>query len=127
MRKKTFATAINCMDGRTQLPVIDYVSRRFAVDYVDSITEPGPDGVLSQTVDEATIDSIRRRVEISVREHGSKHIAVVGHHDCAGNPVEERVHFEQIKKSVESVRSWQYGCEVIGLWVDQNGRVYEIW
>lgn len=127
MRKITFATAINCVDGRTQLPVIDYVSRRFAVDYVDSITEPGPDEVLSQTVDEATIDSIRRRVEISVREHGSKHIATVGQYDCAGNPVEERVHFEQIKKSVESVRSWQYGCEVIGLWVDQNGRVYEIW
>lgn len=127
MGKKTFATAINCMDGRAQLPVIDYVRRRFAVDFVDSITEPGPDGVLSQTVDEATIDSIRRRVEISVREHGSKHIAAVGHHDCAGNPVEERVHFEQIKRSVESVRSWQYGCDVIGLWVDQNGRVYEIW
>ena len=127
MRKKTFATAINCMDGRTQLPVIDYVRRRFAVDYVDSITEPGPNGVLSQTVHEATIDSIRRRVEISVREHGSKHIAVAAHYDCAGNPVEEEVHFDQTKKSVESVRSWQYDCDVIGLWVDQNGKVYEIW
>ena len=56
-----------------------------------------------------------------------ENLAAVGHHDCAGNPVEERVHFEQIKRSVESVRSWQYGCDVIGLWVDQNGRVYEIW
>jgi len=127
MTKNTFATVIHCMGGRNQLPVIDYVRRRFAVEYVDSITEPAAGGVVSHTRNELMVDSIRGRVDISVREYGSKHIAVVGHHDCAVNPAEERVHFEQITKSVESVRSWQYGCEVIGLWVHQNGKVYEIW
>lgn len=126
MQERTFATAINCMDGRTQLPVIDYLRRRFLVDYVDSITEPGPDGILSNTIEKFYIDSIRRRVEISVYKHGSKLIAIVGHHDCAGNPVEERVHFEHIKKSVETVQSWGYDCDVFGLWVDVNGEVHEV-
>ena len=126
MQEGTFATAIDCMDGRTQLPVIDYLRRRFLVDYFDSITEPGPDGILSNTIEKFYIDSIRRRVEISVYKHGSKLIAIVGHHDCAGNPVEERVHFEHIRKSVETVQSWGYDCDVFGLWVDVNGKVHEV-
>ncbi len=40
----TFATAINCMDGRVQLPVIAYLKSKYVVDYVDAITEPGRTG-----------------------------------------------------------------------------------
>jgi len=43
-----FATAINCMDGRCQLPVIEWMKKRYGVEYVDMITEPGPDGVLAE-------------------------------------------------------------------------------
>ncbi len=43
-----FAVAINCMDGRIQIPVIDYVKKRFHVRYVDMITEPGPVRILSE-------------------------------------------------------------------------------
>ena len=70
MSSKTFGTAINCMDGMTQKPVIDFVRNRFNVDYV-------------------TLQSIRRRLEISKVKHQSRDIAVVGQHDCAGNPVED--------------------------------------
>ena len=38
----SFCTAINCMDGRVQLPVIRFLQERFKVDYVDVISEPGP-------------------------------------------------------------------------------------
>ena len=37
-----FAPAINCMDGRVQLPVIAYVKAHYSVDHVDMITELGP-------------------------------------------------------------------------------------
>ena len=37
MDKITFATAINCMDGRVQIPVIEYLKKEFKVDYVDMI------------------------------------------------------------------------------------------
>ena len=43
-----FYTVINCMDGRVQLPVIKYLQKRFNVEYVDSITEAGPNLVLSE-------------------------------------------------------------------------------
>ncbi|MBC7345036.1 MAG: hypothetical protein H5U03_06435, partial [Clostridia bacterium] len=84
-----FAATINCMDGRTQLPVINYVKDKYGVDYVDVITEPGPNKLLAERGDEALLASIRRRLEISVLKHGSRHVVIVGHHDCAGNPVEK--------------------------------------
>jgi len=37
---KTFATAINCMDGRAQLPVIEWIKEKQPVGFVDMITEP---------------------------------------------------------------------------------------
>ena len=41
-----FATAVNCMEGRTQLPVIAYLKKKFEVDYVDMVTEAGPVKIL---------------------------------------------------------------------------------
>lgn len=68
------------------------------------------------------VNSIRRRVEISAIEHASRQIAVVGYHACAGNPVDERVQSEQIAKSVECVRRWQHGCEVIAFGSTKAGK-----
>ena len=42
-----FATAINCIDGRTILPVINYITEKYQVDFVDLITEPGADLVMA--------------------------------------------------------------------------------
>ena len=42
-----FGTAINCMDGRVQLPVTDWMKRQLHLDYIDMITEPGPDKVVA--------------------------------------------------------------------------------
>lgn len=46
--KKVFGTALNCIDGRTQIPIINWMKENFGLDYVDLITEPGMDKVLSQ-------------------------------------------------------------------------------
>jgi hypothetical protein len=83
-----FAVAINCMNGRIQILVTDYVKRRFHVRYVDMITEPGPVRILSEKHDATQLQSIRRRLEISTWKHGSKSIAIVAHHDCAANPAD---------------------------------------
>jgi len=126
MAQRAFATAINCMDGRIQLPVIQHVRETRGVDYVDMITEPGPDGILGDKKDDALIESIRRRVEISVRKHGSRYVAIVAHHDCAGNPVDPKVHLAQVERAVGLVQSWGFGCEVAALWVDENWEVHVI-
>jgi hypothetical protein len=126
MSKDTFATAINCMDGRTQLPVIQYMKETYGVDYVDTITEPGPDAILGDKQNSTLVESIRKRLEISVLKHGSKNVAIVAHHDCAGNPVAPEVHLEQVERAVDLVRSWGYGCEIIALWVGEDWKVHLI-
>lgn len=122
MAQATFATAINCMDGRTQQPVTEWMKREFGVDYVDAITEPGADKALT-TGPAAQVASIRSRVLISVDGHGSRNIAVVGHHDCAGNPVSKESHLEMTRKAVEVVASWGLSVRVLGLWVDEDWQV----
>jgi len=126
MSHGAFGTAINCMDGRTQIPVIDYVKKRFGVEYVDMITEPGPIKALAEGKDEATLSSIKRRFEISTVKHGSKGVAVVGHHDCAGNPVEKENQLRQIAESIRTVRGWGFKGKIIGLWIDEHWRAHEV-
>jgi len=122
-----FATAINCMDGRVQEPVINHMKKEYGVDYVDMITAPGPIGALALASDTAFVQTIRQRAEISSRIHGSKECAVVGHFDCAGNPVDKRTQTGQIKATIKLVESWNAGFDaIIGLWVDENGTVSRI-
>ena len=121
-----FCSVINCMDGRVQLPVIRYLQKRFNVDYVDSITEAGPNLVLSEAKSTSSTFAIFERLKISVENHHSVGIAIVGHHDCAGNPSSEDDQIVHIRKAIRYIRQ-QYGnLEVIGLWVDKNWEVHEI-
>ncbi len=114
------------MDGRTQLPVIRYLQKRFNVEYVDSITEAGPNLILSEGKKNALIQSILKRLEISIANHNSIGVAIIGHHDCAGNPAPPDKQMVQIQKAIQFVRQ-QYGSmEIIGLWVDENREVHEI-
>jgi hypothetical protein len=126
MPGKRFGTAINCMDGRVQLPVIEYMRAKYHVDYVDMVTEAGPVAKLPEDGGSETAQSIRDRVEISVVKHGSGHIAVVAHHDCAGNPVEKAIQIERLRSAVKAVQSWGFDAQVIGLWVDEAWKAQEI-
>ncbi len=126
MAQGAFATAINCMDGRVQHPVAEFLKKKYKVDHVDMITEPGPNELLAANRDKAAIESVKRRVGISTEKHGSKHIAIVGHHDCAGNPVDKETHLAHIRAAIETVKSWGVKAEVIGLWVDDTWKVSEV-
>ena len=121
----SFCTVINCMDGRTQIPVIRYLQDKFGVDYVDSITEPGPNLILAEGKRTDLINSILARLEISMGAHNSVGIAVVGHHGCAGNPAPQDVQIAHIKKAIQFLRQ-HYKAEIIGLWVDSKWEVEEI-
>ncbi len=118
-----FATAVNCMDGRTQLPVMEYLKETYGVDHVDAVTEPGPIKVLAEGDDLTALESIKRRIDISINKHGSSVIALVGHHDCAGNPVDRSIQESQLRKSVEKIRSWKYDAEIICLYVNEDWSV----
>ena len=122
----SFCTAINCMDGRVQLPVIEYLKNRYNVDYVDMITEPGPIAILAEKTNTAIIDSIMYRTDISVNVHGSKLIAIVAHYDCAGNPVDKAQQLIQLEDSVELIKQKFPDTQILGLWVDKHWVVNEM-
>ncbi len=119
MAEGTFATAINCMDGRTQQPVIDWMKKKYEVDYVDMITEPGPDGIMARR-EMDLIKQIKNRVLISVEKHGSQVIALVAHGDCAGNPCSKDEHLGHLRRSMELIRGWELPVEIVGLWIDEE-------
>ena len=126
MTKKIFATAINCMDGRVQIPVINWLRSQYGVDYVDMITEPGPVQFLAENKDPWISASIRRRLEISLNRHNSELVAIMGHHDCAGNPVPKETQLEQILTAIKTVEGWNFKVRVIGLWVNEHWEVQEV-
>jgi len=122
----TFSTVINCMDGRIQTPVLDYMRKRYGHPYVDNITIAGPVRILSEGKRTAVVAAVRERLGVSVNLHGSRTIAVVAHHDCAGNPVDRDTQIAQLAPSMAWVRSHYPQCEVIGLWVSDDWTVEEV-
>lgn len=118
-----FATSISCMDGRIQQPIADWIRSNHAADYVDTITEPGVDRLMSGGGD---LGPVKRKVDISINAHKSSLIVVSGHHDCAGNPVSEEEHIGQIRDGVLAVRAWGYDVPVVGVWVGSDWAVQKV-
>ncbi|HDP36071.1 MAG TPA: hypothetical protein ENN29_13295 [Candidatus Hydrogenedentes bacterium] len=125
MAEGTFAGAVNCMDGRTQEPVINYLKETLGVDYVDAITEPGPIKLLAENTD-PRVETIKTRCDISLRKHHAVAFAVVSHYDCAGNPVEKEEQMQQLEASIKLLRSWYPEVAIYGLWVDDAWSVTEV-
>jgi len=126
MSSGKFATVINCMDGRTQLPVNEWIRKRYKVDYVDTITEPGSIRILAETKYGTVIDSFKTEVDISTHKHGSKVLAIVGHHDCAGNPVPRAQQEQQIREALVNISRWGFEVTLVGLYVDEKWMVNEV-
>jgi hypothetical protein len=121
-----FCTAINCMDGRTQLPVNDYLRNVLNVEYVDTITEPGPPKILAEQQDSPLAQSILSRLDISVNKHGSKSIALVAHHDCAGNPAPEDIQRQQLQAATKFLAQHYPDVTILALWVDSDWTVHDV-
>lgn len=122
----SFCTVVNCMDGRVQLPVIEYLKKKFNADYVDVVSEAGPNRILGRQTRPVLLEAILYRIEISVSRHESVGIAVVGHHDCAGNPAGKEEQNEDTQAAVAYLREQYKSVPVIGLWVDENWEVSEL-
>lgn len=122
----SFFTVINCMDGRVQLPVNDFLKNRFGVEYIDTITEPGPNRILAGERESNQAQSILARTRISIDRHQSGGIAVVGHYDCAGNPTGKTEQIRQVHQSIQFLQSHFSGLNMIGLWVDSQWKVHEV-
>jgi carbonic anhydrase len=114
------------MDGRVQIPVTSYLKKRFNVQYVDMITEPGVNRILSGQNEPDLVESILNRLKISVQHHTSRGIAIIGHHDCAGNDASKEKQLLQLEEAGRFVSAKYRGIEVITLWVDEFWVVNEL-
>ena len=114
------------MDGRVQLPVIQYLAARFKAEHIDSVTEAGPVLYLAEKIDSEQTKSILRRTDISINKHKSAGIAVVAHYDCVGNPCNEQTQIGQLSLAVDFLAGHYPNVEITGLWVDSNWSVTEV-
>ncbi|MFC0230409.1 carbonic anhydrase [Bhargavaea ullalensis] len=122
MEQHEFVTVINCMDGRVQEPVIQWMKNRYNAKYVDSVTEAGPNKVLLSN-NQDKIDAIIERVRVSTDKHGSTVLAIAGHYDCAGHAVDGELKKARIRESIELISTWGLDVEIIGLYVNDQWQV----
>lgn len=112
-----FATVINCMDGRVQECVNEYMKETYGVKYVDTITLAGACQVLAENKHSELINNIKFQVDISVNKHLSKIVAIAGHADCAAVSAPDEQQKQMVTAAIEAVRKWKLSSEVIGLWI----------
>lgn len=119
-----FGSALNCMDGRVQRKVSDYLTATFSVRFIDTITAPG----IVQHIAAATprTDQILGDLRISLGKHGSKHIGIAAHADCAGNPAPDRSQREQVSLAMSRLAELFPDVQVVGLWVNDRWIVERI-
>lgn len=115
----TFFTTVGCIDGRVQEVVAQYGKSYFNAQYPDTITEAGMDGAVSHAQNSTFLESLENKLLISIERHNSRGVIVHGHEDCAGNPVSEEQHKEDIKKDVSLIQELTQATniEVIGVYV----------
>ena len=121
-----FCTVINCIDGRVQLPVIEYLKKRFDVEFVYTITEPGPTLILADRKYHDIIQSIHDKLRFSISEHNSVGAAIVCHHGCIGNPAPKIEQIAHLRIAIRLLQIEHVGTEIIGLWVTDKSEVEEV-
>lgn len=114
-----FATAVTCMDGRIQHAVVDWARREFAVDYVDMVTVPGVDRILA--TDRRGCLRVVSDLEMSRQAHGSRHVVVASHADCAGNPVPDVEHERMVRDGMAWLANQFPDMTIVGVHVDIDG------
>ncbi len=119
-RNFKFATAINCIDGRVQLPVAEFIKKNYAVEYVDMITVPGPDKVLSACRNMYEIGSLKDKLLFSYNNRDSKLIFIISHYGCLGNPSVKNVHLKQLRIAMKKVKKWCAQAKVYGIWINKE-------
>lgn len=115
-----FGTAINCTDGRIQIPIIQWLKENQGIDNVDTITEHGIVKLFSNSEE---VVKIKSKVSLSIEASDSKIILVSAHHDCEGNPISKEEQISQIKNAISVIKSWELSATVIGVWVNEKSHV----
>ena len=118
---ESFFTVVGCMDGRCQWPIAKYGKEKFDAHFPDTITEAGIVGIIAKSPDEAFVKNLKFKLLVSIDKHHSKGIVVDSHQECAGNPVSDEQHKEDIRASVEFIRNLiEDKVSVVGVFVNRS-------
>lgn len=124
---ETFFTVIGCMDGRCVSAVDEFGRNRFGAEYADTITEPGIVAMLSNNPSQDFLSDLKSKILISINIHKSKGIIIDGHAECAGDPVPDEVQKDEIRKSVDIIKSLiGISVPVVGVFVKRNENGWQI-
>ncbi|MFD1322718.1 carbonic anhydrase [Micromonospora sonneratiae] len=115
-----FATMLTCIDGRIQQPLTEWARKHLDVEYLDTITEPGPEAVLT-TADERWLEGVLEKVEVSQRAHESGTLVVAAHSDCAGNPVSDDEHRQQLRQGLTRLATRLPGTRILAVHAGRCG------
>ncbi len=81
-----------------------------------------------ENLEQALVDSIKEKVLISLEKHHSKGIVVHGHQECAGNPVDDKKHKEDVRKSVAVIKSLVNSpVSIVGVFVKRSSGESSKW
>lgn len=115
---ETFFTVVGCMDGRVQSVMAQFGQKKFGALYPDTITDAGIVGLIANNPSGDFLEKLKLKLLVSTDKHHSRGILVDGHEECAGNPVDDLRHKQDIKKSVETIKKMVY---------DKNISVYGVY
>ena len=121
MGDKHFVVMITCVDGEIQEVATAWAQQFFAAQYVDLVTEFGPEKILTDAT--APLGSMRANVQHAVDTHHCLELALVGHSPCTGNAVAADVQRRQIRQGVDLLASWGMLPHIVGAFVNALGQV----
>lgn len=124
--KKAFATTINCMDGRIQRCINEYVRYSEQVEYIDTITLAGPSKVISDNTFTGIVENVKYRLDVSINGHLSNYISIVGHFDCTAITEDDKKQKEYIRNSANIISEWYPSVKVEALWVTEEFKVEKL-
>lgn len=120
-----FAVAVTCIEGRIHEALRGWILDRLDIDTVDLVTVQGPDAVLAAG-DAEWVDRLAKRVLVSHGAHGSTHVVLASHSDCAAHPVTDAEHRQDLALSAARLRPLLPAMEVVPVHVQQRGAGWEV-
>lgn len=120
-----FAVAITCIDGRIHASLCAWIIDHLDVDTADLVTVQGPDAVLA-TGDPEWASRLAKRVSVSHLAHGSTHVVLASHTDCAAHPVTDAEHRRDLALAAVRLRSLLPEMEIVPVHVQQRDDSWQV-
>jgi len=117
-----YGTVINCIDAPIRLPVIEFLKFVWKVQWVIVINEAAPEKVLSEGKDAQAIEHIHQNIRASLGNQAQKRLAIVSHYGCNLNKAGDVEKKGMLRKAVDYLKNKYSGVEVLGIWVDKEGK-----